>query len=504
MGRRIEVELTSARSDGTWTWRAAGAKEPRGVVDAALLHPGAKVGDVVRAEAEFDVDGIVVIAILPPKEKRPDAGRIELIGPPRETPPVTASLVAKRDRPRGERGDRGEGVEAVAQGRRERPGRPGGPGRAERAERPARGERAMRDGARTERPREERPREERPPRPDRPAGDRRARPDRPARAERPAPAAAKPRAKRLNPGNVHRTAVLASLPPEQRAVADQLLRGGIPAMRRAVEEQNAKSRAEGQPEIRAEPLIALAEELLPRLKAAEWRDRADAAVAAVDDIALRDLRSVVAGADAAARDEASRLLAATLRQALERRLAEQREEWIGEITAALDEGRMLRALRVSSRPPDPSLRFPAELAQRLSDAASAAMAPDTAAERWGALLEAVAASPVRRLVKPAGLPGDADAGLLQAAHQAAGRVPALASLLGIAMPPPPGPARPARTPAKRVRPPAAPPGRPPAPERPPPTAEPPGGSDLGQAVAEQPGPEEVVADGASSEQRVSS
>lgn len=490
MGRRIEVELTSARSDGTWTWRAAGAKEPRGVVDATLLHKGAKVGDVVRAEAEFDIDGIVLTAILPSKEKRPEAGRIEIIGTPREAPPVTSSLVAKRDRPRAERGGRGEGAEASPQGRRERPGKP---------ERPARPERPVRDGTRIERPREQRP-----PRPDRPAPERRARPDRPARAERPAPAPARPRAKRLNPGNVHRSAVLESLPPEQRAVADQVLRGGIPAVRRAVEEQNANSRAEGQPEIRAQPLVALAEELLPRLKAAEWRDRAEAAAAAVDEITLRDLRSVVAGGDAAARDEESRLLAATLRQALERRLAEQREGWIGEITAALDEGRILRALRVSSRPPDPSMRFPADLAQRLSEAVSAAMAPDTEPDRWAALLEAVAASPVRRMVKPAGLPADPGAALLQAAHQAAGRVPALAPLLGIDMPPPPGPARPARVGPPRARPPAAPPGRPRAPERPVATAEPAGAPDPAHTTPEQPAPEEVVTDVASPEERVSS
>ena len=31
VSRRIEIELTSARDDGSWTWRAAGAREPRGV-----------------------------------------------------------------------------------------------------------------------------------------------------------------------------------------------------------------------------------------------------------------------------------------------------------------------------------------------------------------------------------------------------------------------------------------------------------------------------------------
>src|SRR5580765_7307175 len=70
MGRRIDLELTSERDDGTWTWRAAGAKQPKGVLDAAILYPGARVGDVVRAEAEFEIDRILVTSVVPPKSAR--------------------------------------------------------------------------------------------------------------------------------------------------------------------------------------------------------------------------------------------------------------------------------------------------------------------------------------------------------------------------------------------------------------------------------------------------
>src|SRR6516165_6170980 len=103
MSRRIEIELTSARSDGTWTWRAAGALKPRGVLDGAVLYAGAKAGDVVRADAEFEIDGITILAVLPPKEKkRPEKERIELIGSRPEGPAVTANLVpARRGRPDG-------------------------------------------------------------------------------------------------------------------------------------------------------------------------------------------------------------------------------------------------------------------------------------------------------------------------------------------------------------------------------------------------------------------
>src|SRR5437588_2361009 len=107
MPRRIEIELTSARDDETWTWRAAGALQPKGTLDAKLLYPGASVGDVVRAEADFEIEGITIISVFPPKEKKEAPNRLEIIGGPvRETPGVTSSLVPKSERPRGRDRDR--------------------------------------------------------------------------------------------------------------------------------------------------------------------------------------------------------------------------------------------------------------------------------------------------------------------------------------------------------------------------------------------------------------
>ena len=139
--------------------------------------------------------------------------------------------------------------------------------------------------------------------------------------------------------------------------------------------------------------------------------------------------------------------------ALERRSSAERDQWVGDIVTALDEGRLVRALRISARPPDPGLGFPGRAGHAsLSDAAGEAMAPDASRERWTTLLEAVAASPVRRTVKPAGLPADPGDELLAAAKAAVGRIPALAPQLGIDMPPPPR------------RPPRRPPPRPPKPQ----------------------------------------
>ena len=480
MPRRIDVELTSARDDGTWTWRAAGARQPKGVVATSLLYPDAKVGDVVAAEADFDIDGITITSVTPPKAKAGRTGLLEVASGDDDFKPVITNWKERaggRDRdPYGERsgGADGRGGRGGPGGARGGPGgdrggnrggprptadwrakvTPPAPAGAERGgrggERGGRGGPGGRDRDRGGRPRQEAglgaggPTNDRRggQRPAREGGPRRDRPEQrgPGR-EGGGEGTGKPRPKRLSPANTHRTAVLESLSPEQRPVAEQVLRGGIPAVRRAIEEQNKAAKEAGQPEIKPGPLVAMAEELLPKLKTAEWRDRAEAAMADVDEIGLRDLRSVVSGADAAARDDETRTLAASLREALERRVKKQQDDWIGEITSALDDNRLVRALRVASRPPDPSTRLPSELAQRLAGTASEAMAADTPAERWAALLEAVAASPVRTTVKPAALPDNPGEALLNAARQQAGRIPALTTLLGISMPPPPGPVR---------------------------------------------------------------
>jgi hypothetical protein len=419
VARRIDIELTSSRDDGSWTWRAAGAKQPKGDLDGALLPSGAKVGDVLKVEAEFEIEGITIVGVVPTKDKRAEPERLELLGPSRPAPGVTTSLTGKGDRrgrpdrdrrDRGDRPDRGDRERGDRGPRRERAGRPP-------RERPRAGDRT---------------------------GNRTA--ERPPKAEAPA----KPKPRKLSPASTWRNAALEAMAPEQRPIGEQLLRGGLPAVRQAIDTQNAAAKEAGQPTINADPLLAMAEELLPALKAAEWRDRAEAAVEHVDDIALRDLRSVVATSEGGARDEAGRELAAKLREALDRRTNAERDQWTADVVTALDEGRLVRALRISARPPDPSTRFPSDLATRLSEAAGEAMAPDASKERWLTLLEAVAASPVRRSVKPAGLPAEPGDELLAAAKSTAGRIPALAPMLGIDMPPPPrAPRRPPRPPRPR-------------------------------------------------------
>ncbi|MBA2607431.1 MAG: hypothetical protein H0U92_00660, partial [Actinobacteria bacterium] len=91
----MEIELTSARADGSWTWRAAGARQPKGVVTAALLPAGAKVGDVLRAEVEQEIDGITVQQIIQSKSSSPLPDLLEVKG----TRPVEGGVSSDLRRP---------------------------------------------------------------------------------------------------------------------------------------------------------------------------------------------------------------------------------------------------------------------------------------------------------------------------------------------------------------------------------------------------------------------
>ncbi|MCU1495343.1 MAG: hypothetical protein JWO62_3107 [Acidimicrobiaceae bacterium] len=453
MARRMEVELTSSRDDGTWTWRAVGAREPRGVVEEKVLPSGSHVGDVLRVEADFELDGITITSVLPAKAKSERGHLIEIAARP-VSGTVTTSLVGRGAHTGRSGGDRP---------RQEGPSRSGPGGRDGARRDGSRRDATRRDGTRRDPARpERRPGAEREGTSSRPevGAESTQRPSgRPAERRAPASTAtgarpARPRPQRLVPGTEHRDALLASLPAEQRPIAEQLTAGGLPAVRRALEDERVTARAEGRASAPGDAILTLAEQLLPGVREALWLDRAEAAVAKLETISLRDLRAAVLGG--APRDDHGREVLQRLREALDERVTKLRTAWEGDVAHALDEGRVLQALRLSARPPEPTARFPAALVVRLAEAAGSAMTAATPPERWLALLEATAASPIRRSVKPEGLPEDSSGALRQSAQMAAGRVPALAPLLGLTMPPPP---RPLPPPPPR----AAAPRRPPAP-----------------------------------------
>jgi hypothetical protein len=269
----------------------------------------------------------------------------------------------------------------------------------------------------------------------------------------------------LRPARVHRAAVLEQLPPEHRPIAEQVLAGDIPAVRQAIAKENDARKERGEPNINGDQLLAIAEKIRPRLRTAEWRDRADAALADVDEIDLRDLRSVVVASDSAARDDETRALAAQLRDSLTRRVDSEQAAWLQELTSALDSGRAVRALRLSSRPPKAGTILEPALTSRLTEAANASLTADAPADRWSVVLEAVAFSPVRLAVAPQSLPEPRSDELLEGVRKYAGRVPQVAAAFGVeATPPEPGKRAPRKAAAKKLVPPPPPPPPPPVPQ----------------------------------------
>ena len=258
-----------------------------------------KVGEILRADADFDLDGVTIVGLSPIQEKkRNEAERIEIIGPPRRDEELVTSSLVKGGRARSRSTEVSE-VTRERPRRRDRAGpsvRPRGPDRA-----------AARDK--------------------REATRRRGRPSEPTGRHAPnAVRRVRDRKNRRSPSRsvcarpVHRSAVLEELPPEHRPIAEQVLAGDIPAVRQAIDKENEARKERGEPAIDGNELLALAEKLRPRLRTAEWRDRAEAALADVDEIDLRDLRSVVVAADSAARDDDTRALAAQLRESLAHRV----------------------------------------------------------------------------------------------------------------------------------------------------------------------------------------
>jgi hypothetical protein len=466
----MDIELTSARDDESFTWRAAGARQPKGMVAQSLLPSGCKVGDVLRAEVEIEIDGITVVAVLPSKEKSAAEGVIAYIGPERPPAGVTTVLAGRGER-RG-RSDR-DGFERGRDGDRSRSrgatrphGQAAGEGRGERRDRPragagaeggpgeGRGPRSTQTGERSGRsPESERRR----------PGTGRSEAGRSEAGRADAGrgpggrASARRGPARFEVGTKHRDELFAQLTPEQRPIAERLASGGLPAVRKALLDEQNRAKEEGRPVVTGESIIAIAEQLLADVKAAVWLDRAEGAVEHGDSITLRELRATVM--TAAPRDEAGRALERQLREALEQRITKLRQDWETDLTQALDEGRVLQALRLSAKTPEPTARFPASLVMRLAEQAGQAMTAEIPSDRWLALLDAAAESPVRRQVKPAGVPSDPTGEIERRCRLAAGRIPALAKLLGMPIPPPPPPKSAGAEPARR-----APGSRPPRPQ----------------------------------------
>ena len=447
MSRRIEIEITSLNGDVA-TWRAAGAKLPKGMLSAALVPGGAVVGGIYRADVEQYMEGIEILSVMPPKSASPldpRNERLEIIPTVKTGPDVIVTYAPKGrgGRRDGERrdGERHEGAK--------RPGaRPVSKDRPATRDRPSRSAEGDRGPSAERGPRPDRgPSAERGPRPDRgPSAERGPRPDRGGRTHRPE----RPSGPSLPPmTTTHRNALLATLSPEQLPVAEQLLRGGMPAVRSAVAEQNKNATAQGRTTIDPETIDRIAEELLSRTNLALWKDRATGAVGAGRELRLRDLRAVVTSAKTVSLDEESRAQLKELQASLSARLETLRNQWNEKLESAISSKNVPEALRLVARPPDMSTRVSGEMASRIVVIASEALTADQDVARWSEIVTLAVDTSIRRNIKPLGIP--ADEGCKALAVKNAGAIPEFAKLLGMRVPPPPPPTRaPRRLPTRRA------------------------------------------------------
>ncbi|NNN03511.1 MAG: hypothetical protein HKL87_05905 [Acidimicrobiaceae bacterium] len=227
--------------------------------------------------------------------------------------------------------------------------------------------------------------------------------------------------------------------PEQLPVAEQLLRGGMPAVRTAVSEQNKNATAQGRPTVDPTTIERIAEDLLTRTNLAMWKDRAGGALGAGKELRLRDLRAVVTSAKTVTLDDEGRTQLKELQGILTARLEVLRTRWTEDLDQALKAENWAETLRLAARPPDMSTRLSADAATAIIAGVSAALNPEQSPAVFVSLVELSAETSIRRNVKPVGIP--ADETCRAAAVKFAGAIPEFAKLLGMKVPPPPPPTR---------------------------------------------------------------
>jgi len=205
----------------------------------------------------------------------------------------------------------------------------------------------------------------------------------------------------------------------------------------ALTRQNKAARDAGRDPIDIGPIMKIADELMPALAIAEWRDNADAALAEIDTADIGEIRKVVIAGDAFSSDPSIAEAQTALRAKLLTRVDKDQGAWSRELREALTEGRVVRALRSSGRPVKAGAPLPLDLVEQLTAATNEALGPDEEPHRWTMVLQALAGSPVRRLIAPEAKPEDADGDdeLLDTVDRLAHRLPGIAALFDIEVKP---------------------------------------------------------------------
>ena len=119
-------------------------------------------------------------------------------------------------------------------------------------------------------------------------------------------------------------ALYQKLSAEEIPVAEKLAAGGMPNLRRALQQEKDLAKQEGRLGLSEDAILQIAERIHSDVKEAVWRDRADAAILILDHISLHDLRAVVS--QAVPRDDEGHELLQRLRTSLSERLEKLRNK----------------------------------------------------------------------------------------------------------------------------------------------------------------------------------
>tara|TARA_B100000686_G_scaffold312431_1_gene356949 strand:+ start:901 stop:2022 length:1122 start_codon:yes stop_codon:yes gene_type:complete len=369
MSSRLDIEITSRSDDAFYTWRALGAKEPKGQIRSSLLPAGTEIGDSLRVEAEFLIDGIEIIAVLPPRTKRDEPVLLELLGSGKSEPSVTTTLVKKKKKQK--KGSKGQAGQK---------------------------QRKPRNYSEENKPRRKNTKRQ---------SRKRFMP---------------PRGKRLKATKEHRNAYINSLPDSHKPLARELMGGPISKLRDTLARMDLPAGFDIA-------ILHYAESLNTKFKEAEWMDRAESVERTSETVDLQDFRSVLASAGSWAKSTDAKLLKEKLETKLKDRIEKDHKEWLTIIQEALKSGKIVRALNYSSRPPKPGAQLPENLSSELIAQANESLGGDVNSSRWSVVFEAVAFSPIRLKVEPRSLPDNMSEDLKTMIRKHAKRLPAFADQL---------------------------------------------------------------------------
>ena len=269
---------------------------------------------------------------------------------------------------------------------------------------------------------------------------------------------------KLRPGREHRKKWLASVPSEHAELAEQIASGKLRTQERRKNDAdvsetlgretvssdangtletanpatakspfNASADTAESNEAQSKPASAkskkdIAAQLLAEYRTAEWQDRADLVLVNFDKIDLAEIRMLVADSCACASTPETRSQADEAREKLAERAERQHGEWLADLATHLSEGRVLRALRQSGQPPKAGVPLPLDLVKWLTSAAADILTPEAQPDRWSKTLQALAVSPVRRLVRPEHPPATLSPELTDTLTELAPRFPYIAAL----------------------------------------------------------------------------